>query len=132
MNKPVDIFKKTFSISFLVIALFPLILKTYPFLFAIYTGDGLNNNRIALWALGTLHETLLVSSFALIIPWLLLSFYGEFFYTRSLNRQDIFNIFKNQYFKYSALILIPILSVICITDTPAHHLIESALIQDYL
>lgn len=102
MNKPIDIFRNTFIYSFGIILLGSLSLRIYPFLFALFTtSEPLN---VVLWGANVAYGSILLGLFALIVPWLLLSFYGEFFYTRSFNRKEIFELIKNQHIKYLSVI----------------------------
>ncbi|MFN8576507.1 MAG: hypothetical protein U0354_06595 [Candidatus Sericytochromatia bacterium] len=104
MNKITAFFYNTFKRSFFIILTLGFLLRIIPFSIALITSK--NNLDISLWITETIYGLLLVSLFSLVIPWISLSFYGEYFYTRSLNRKDIFKIFRNEHLKYLSILVI--------------------------
>jgi hypothetical protein len=52
------------------------------------------------WALNSLSGSLIAALLALSLPWLLLSWFGEWLYTRALNRQDLFKLFWGEFIKF--------------------------------
>lgn len=54
------------------------------------------------WASNSLSGSLIAALLALCLPWLLLSWFGEYFYTRSLNRRDLFTQFWGEFLKFWA------------------------------
>lgn len=110
MNKPTEFFNNTFKYSLFILLSIGFLLKIIPFSIAVIKSS--NELNIPLWFTDTIYGLLLLSLFSLVIPWITLSFYGEYFYTRSFNRKDIFYIFRNQHIKYlSVLTIFIVLSV---------------------
>lgn len=104
MNKPTEFFNNTFKYSLFILLSIGFLLKIIPFSIAVIKSS--NELNIPLWFTDTVYGLLLLSLFSLVIPWITLSFYGEYFYTRSLNRKDIFYIFRNQHIKYLSILSI--------------------------
>jgi len=52
------------------------------------------------WALNSLSGSLIAALLALSLPWLLLSWFGEWLYTRALNRQALFKLFWGEFIKF--------------------------------
>ncbi|MEZ0369804.1 MAG: hypothetical protein ACAI44_12025 [Candidatus Sericytochromatia bacterium] len=73
------------------------------------------------WGQGQILSLLLALSVALVIPWLLLSFYGEWLYTRTLPRAKLFSLIWREYLKWGALVLLPMLGLIAWSQYQAHY-----------
>lgn len=123
MNKPTDFFNRTFKYSFFIILSFGFLFRIIPFSIALLKSS--NELDIYLWLSDTLYGLLSLSLFALIIPWISLSFYGEYFYTRSLNRKDIFNLFRNQHIKFLSVLSILLLSSVWIYNKLVNSYLDS-------
>ncbi|HEY9843524.1 MAG: tetratricopeptide repeat protein [Candidatus Sericytochromatia bacterium] len=74
-----------------------------------------------LWSQGLLLSWLLALAVALVVPWLLLSFYGEWLYTRPLPRAELFGLIWREYLKWGALVMVPMLGLIAYSQGQAHY-----------
>lgn len=65
------------------------------------------------WAMNSLSDSLIASLLALSLPWLLLSWFGEWLYTRALNRQALFRLFWGEFLKFWTPLSLLLLALCC-------------------
>lgn len=108
MQKSIALFRKTFAISVFFTILFTLFFQGLIFSFDIFVSSNknyllLNNSYSKLvfsWLVKSLNEASILSMFMLFLPWLMLSFFSEFFYTRSLQRKELLKLILIEYLKW--------------------------------
>lgn len=107
MQKSISLFRKTFAISVFFTMLLTLFFQSLIFSFDIVFSSKnhllVNNSYSKLvfsWLVKTLNEASILSMFMLFLPWLMLSFFSEFFYTRSLQRKELLKNLLTEYLKW--------------------------------
>lgn len=108
MQKPISLFRKTFATSVFFTMLLTLIFQGLIFSFDVFISSSksylIKNNTytelFSSWFVKSLSQASVLSIFMLMIPWLLLSFFGELFYTRSLKRNELIKEILNEYLKW--------------------------------
>lgn len=107
MQKSISLFRKTFAISVFFTMLLTLFFQSLIFSFDIVFSSKnhllVNNSYSKLvfsWLVKILNEASILSMFMLFLPWLMLSFFSEFFYTRSLQRKELLKNLLTEYLKW--------------------------------
>jgi hypothetical protein len=123
MDSPISLFRKSFFYAFIIAGIAGIALRIIPFTLMMNSfSDPIDaflgmQPYLALWILSNLYSILLTTLFALVAPWLMVSFFSEWFYTRSLNRRSLFKILWDEYLKWVSVMTLLLLIVVNINNS---------------